>query len=109
MITVTEPVDGANADEKTQALIAADRLIDRLRQDVVEGLKPDGPADPNSPSRFDPEDPDALPDETNETRAFGQIVEDLETAPEVDQVRAALDEPPIEKTRIGPGGARQDA
>lgn len=97
-----QPADGANADEKTEALMAADRLIDRLREDVVEGLKPDGPRDPAADD-FDPEDPEAVPPETNEERAFGQVVEELDTAPEIDQVRAALDEPPIEKTKTGPG------
>ena len=99
---MSEPVDGANADEKTKALIAADQLIDRLREDVVEGLKPDGPRDPAADD-FDPEDPEAVAPETNEERAFGQVVEELDTAPEIDQVRAALGEPPVEKTKAGPG------
>jgi hypothetical protein len=100
---MSEPTDGGNADAKTQALIGADRLINRLRDDVVQGLKPDGPGDPSREARIDPENPQAVPDETNEARAFGDIVEDLETAPEVDQVRQALDEPPVEQTKAGPG------
>ena len=100
---MSAPTDGDNADEKTKALIGADRLINRLRDDVVQGLKPDGPGDPALEARIDPENPHAVPEESNEARAFGDIVEELETAPEVDQVRQALDEPPVEQTKVGPG------
>jgi hypothetical protein len=98
---------GANTDENTQALIAAERLIGRLKDDAVQGLKPDGagdrPRDRPSDVRIDPEAADAVPYETNEERAFGDIVEELDTAPEIDEIRKALDEPPVEKTRVGPG------
>lgn len=99
---MTKPVDDANADEKMQALIAADRLINRLRNDVAEGLKPDGLPHPETVYRLDPEPP-----EMNGQRPFGHIVEERKIASEVDQVRAAPDEPP--KTPIGARLSGRDA
>ena len=63
-----------NCDEKVEALDAADRLITRLQDTVAEQLPPD--------SGLDAED------------AYGEIIAELETAPEVDQVREALGRDP---------------
>jgi hypothetical protein len=60
-----------NCNEATEALIAADQLITRLQDKVAEQLPPDS----------------GIPPE----RAYGKVIEELETAPEIDQVREALD------------------
>jgi hypothetical protein len=59
-----------NCDEKVEALDAADRLISRLQDKVAEQLPPD--------SNIDPED------------AYAEIIGELETAPEIEEVRDAL-------------------
>jgi hypothetical protein len=100
---MSEPTDGGNADEKTQALIGGDRLINRLRDEGVQGMKSDRHGDPSREARIDAESPPAVPDEPNAASAFGDIVEALETAPEVDPGRKALGEPPVGQTKAGPG------
>jgi hypothetical protein len=77
---MSEPTDGGNADEKTQALIGGDRLINRLRDEGVQGMKSDRHGDPSREARIDAESPPAVPDEPNAASAFGDIVEALETA-----------------------------
>lgn len=70
-----------NRDETTDALVAADRLIDRLKDDAFKGLKP----------------------EADQDEAFGEIVEELETAPEIDQVHEVIGKQKAEPTQVGPG------
>jgi hypothetical protein len=70
-----------NRDEKTDALIAADKLLDRLKGEAFAGIKPGA----------------------DEGEALGEIVEELETAPEIDQVQAEIGRPRPDPTKIGPG------
>ncbi len=63
--------DGKNLDDKTEAVLDANDLLDRIEEHTVAGLKPDG----------DPDD------------ALGDIVEELETSPEAERVRKAGDRP----------------
>jgi hypothetical protein len=73
-VPMDHPAHGKNADEKTEALIAAERLIDRLQDEVGEQLHPDS----------------GIEDE----QAYAEVIDELETAPEIETVRKALDEKP---------------
>ncbi len=75
------PDELTNGDETTDALVAADRLIDRLKDDAFNGLKP----------------------EVDQDEAFGEIVEELETAPEIDQVHDVIGKQKAAPTQVGPG------
>jgi hypothetical protein len=70
-----------NRDEKTEALLAADELLDRLKDDAFGALKPGA----------------------DQGEAIGEIVEELETAPELDQVHKVIGKPAGQPTEIGPG------
>lgn len=70
-----------NRDEKTDALIAADKLIDRLKDEAFAGIKPGA----------------------DEGEALGEIVEELETAPEIDLINDQVGRPPREPVAVGPG------
>ncbi|HYG27396.1 MAG TPA: hypothetical protein VD906_10855 [Caulobacteraceae bacterium] len=76
-----------NCDESQAAAEAADRFVDRLQERTIEPLKPDGKVD--------------------EEEVFYEIVEELETAPEVDQIRRAAGSDPKhygQATRLQRGG-----
>lgn len=66
--------DRKNCDDTVDALEAADQLIDRMQDKVVDMLKPDSGA-------------------TSEDLA-GEMIAELETAPEIDKVRETLGRDP---------------
>lgn len=63
--------DGQNCDAKTQAVLDANDLLDRMEEHTLSGLKPGGDAD------------DAL----------GNIAEELETSPEAERIRDVGERP----------------
>lgn len=63
-----------NCDEKVEALDAADRLITRLQDKVAEQLPPDSGVDADE--------------------VYGDMIAELETAPEIDEVRRAMGRDP---------------
>jgi hypothetical protein len=62
-----------NCDDKTEAVLAADRLLDRMQGEVAAQLKPDSGVEAE--------------------QGYGQLIEELETAPEVRTIRAAAERP----------------
>jgi len=62
-----------NCDEMTEAAIAADELVDRLQDKAFKQLKPDV--------------------QSTDTEAFVELVEELDTAPEIKTIRRAVHGP----------------
>jgi hypothetical protein len=62
--------DRENCDEMTEATLAANRLIDRLQDKTAKAIKPDAGEE------------------------LGDVIEELETAPEIRTVRRAADDDP---------------
>ena len=65
--------DKSNCDDKTEAVLAANELIDRMQDKVAAQLKPD--------SHIDREE------------GYGQLIEELETAPEIERIREGGEQP----------------
>jgi hypothetical protein len=63
-----------DCDEATAALEGADRLVSRIQQHVADHLPPDSGI--------------------AAVEALGEIIEEVETAPEIDAMRRALGEDP---------------
>lgn len=65
--------DGKNCDDKTEAVLAANELVDRMQDEVATQLKPDS--------------------HISREQGYGQLIRELETAPEVETIREAAERP----------------
>jgi len=63
--------DRENCDEMTEATLAANRLVDRLQDKTAKAIQPDAGSE-----------------------ELGDVIEELETAPELKVIRRAGDEDP---------------
>jgi hypothetical protein len=73
-----------DCDETTAALEGADRLVSRIQQHVADDLPPDSGV--------------------SSAELLGEIIEEVETSPEIDQMRRALGEDP---NRFGSANQRR--